>query len=447
MIHKSSCFKLALLAIAGFNSALLAAVFFGFSDAYASARSLPPEPLEGPQFAPPAINIPATTSGAAGKKSPQNGTSKPFASAAQNSAAAQSNGAATCPVESAKILGPDNAALFTTPGVLSPLERLRATASGIILAENRQLSRERFQRLQANAAWQLGLITLHGICVSVNTADAALWFERAQKLGEPLAAAGLAWCEIEGCKAAANPAAANKWLDLLRRVDAPRAMYLQWLMQSRLAPLAPLEVRPPGQVLNQSGATSRDRQLLAAAAQLGDTNARIEMGLYSVTTNQLEEALAFFKSAAPRSAAAATNLAVIAERQKLSARLPPINRAIEVAPGKPQTALENLAQAQRYHRGSGVPSNYTEAIRLYQLAKNQGSVPAQKMLALIFSRPGPDGLIDLAWMQQLAQVELGNAVPTADSNNVKQNLKREPTPLFDLVRQPWRRLTAESINA
>ena len=315
------------------------------------------------------------------------------------------------------------------------------------MLENRQLSKERFQRVQANAAWQMGLLTLHGIFVSLNTADAALWFERAQELGEPMAPAGLARCEIEGCKAAANPAAAGKWVELLRRVDAPRSMYLNWLVQSRLAPVeiaAPAAARL-GQQSNIPPA--QYRQLLASAAQLGDTNARIEMGLDSVYANRPEEALAFFKSAAPRSAAATINSTVIAERMSTSARLPPANRTSAIAPVKPQSAADNLAQAQRYHRGTGVPSNYTEAIRLYQLAKNQGSVEARKMLELIFSRPGSDGQIDLAWMQQLAQVDLSNAVPKVESNNIKQNLKREPTPLFELVRQPWQGYAVSSINA
>ena len=353
----------------------------------------------------------------------------------------------TCPTEASRISGPDNAEPSRPPAALTLLERLRATASGTVLPENRQLSKERFQRVQANAAWQMGLLTLHGICVSLNTADAALWFERAQELGEPMAPAGLAWCEIEGCKAAANPAAAGKWVELLRRVDAPRAMYLNWLAQSRLAPV---EIAAPAaaRLAQQSSIPPvQNRQLLASAAQLGDTSARIEMGLDSVYANRPEEALAFFKSAAPRSAAATINSAVIAERLSTTARLPPANRASAIAPVKPQSAADNFAQAQRYHRGTGVPSNYTEAIRLYQLAKNQGSVEARKMLELIFSRPGPDGQIDLAWMQQLAQVDLSNAVPKVESNIIKQNLKREPTPLFELVRQPWRKYTVSSINA
>ncbi len=423
--------------------------FLAHNPIYAGARSLAPEPLEGPQFSPPSINIAVTPPSATEKKvRRQAGFDKTSLSTSSREPALPFAGRGACPAETTLISGSDNPASDRAASVTSALERLRATASGTVLAENRQLSKERFQQLHANAAWQLGLLTLHGICLTVNTADAALWFERAQKLGEPLAAAGLAWCEIEGCKAAANPAAANKWIELLRRVDAPRAMYLQWLMQSRLAPLAPLEVSPPELVSKNPTTLLRDRQLLAAAAQLGDTNARIEMGLDRVNTNQLEEALAFFKSAALLSVAAATNLAVIIERQKTGTRSPPpINRAGGIAPVRAQTAIENFAQAQSYHRGTGVPSNYTEAIRLYQLATNQGNVPAQKMLALIFSRPGPDGLIDLAWMQQLAQVELGSTSPIVDKNNGKQNLKREPTPLFELVRQPWRRLTAESINA
>ncbi len=438
------CHGLNLLAATTFFATL---IFVGNS-ATASARPLTPAPFDTPQFSEPAIRIPASAPSAASRKSKaQPNDSVPLAlkPAANLPMPALEND--TCPTDTARTLGPDSAPSPQTSSALTPLERLRTTASGTVLPENRQLSKERFQRMQANAAWQMGLLTLHGICVSLNTADAALWFERAQNLGEPLAPAGLAWCEIEGCKTAANPVAAGKWVDMLRRVDAPRALYLQWLMQSRLAPLeiAPATPAKLGQQL--SIPPVQNRQLLASAAQLGDTNARIEMGLDSVYANRPEEALAFFKSAASKSTAANINSSVISERLNTSARLPPANRASAVAPVKPQSALENFAQAQRYHRGTGVPSNYTEAIRLYQLAKNQGSVPARKMLELIFSRPGPDGQIDLAWMQQLAQVDLSDGQPKLEPNNIKQNLKREPTPLFELVRQPWRRYAASSVSA
>ncbi len=434
---------LTLLAATSVFTALVASVFA--SAAQAGARSLVPAPFDAPQFAAPAIRIPAPLPSATKRKSKaQPIDASPLALKTTNDLPLPLAESTTCAIEPSRMIGPDAVGANQPASALTPIERLRATASGTVLPENRQLSKERYQRLQANAAWQMGLLTLHGICLSLNTADAAVWFERAQKLGEPLAPTGLAWCEIEGCKAAANPAAAGKWLNLLRSVDAPRAMYLQWLMQLRLAPL---EITQSKLGQQASIAPLQNRQLLASAAQLGDTNAKIEMGLDSVYANRPEEALAFFKSAATRSAAATINSAVIAERLTTSTRLPPANRASAVAPVKPQSAADNLAQAQRYHRGTGVPSNYTEAIRLYQLAKNQGSVEARKMLELIFSRPGPDGQIDLAWMQQLAQVDLSTAQPKVESNHIKQNLKREPTPLFDMVRQPWRRYTITSVNA
>ena len=66
------------------------------------------------------------------------------------------------------------------------LARLRATASGTVPPENQQLPKARQQRAQANAAWLMGLLTLHGICAVLNTADAAVWFERAQQLGDSI---------------------------------------------------------------------------------------------------------------------------------------------------------------------------------------------------------------------------------------------------------------------
>ncbi len=420
-----------------------AALSVGASAVYASARSLPAAPLEPPEHAAPPIHIQGPPAGLVGRKNrtqaPHAMETAPLALKKSNGVSPPNIGTSTCAFDPLRLPNPNE---FSAA---NQLERLKATASGTVLPEHQQLSKARQQRLQANAAWQMGLLTLHGICAVLNTADAALWFERAQLLGEPLAPAGLAWCEIEGCKATANPAAAGKWVELLRSVDAPRALYLQWLMQSRMAPL---EIAQP--VLGAAGQAPsplQNRQLLASAAQQGDTNAKIELGLDSVFLNELPEALVFFKSAAPKSAAAAINSTVVAERVKNAARLPPPSRASSAVAVKPQSAADNFAQAQRYHRGKGVPSNYTEAIRLYQLAQNQGNVSAKKMLELIFSRPAPDGQIDLAWMQQLAQVDLSGNTPAIDKGSVKQNLKREPTPLFELVPQQWRKYAAAAVSA
>lgn len=303
------------------------------------------------------------------------------------------------------------------------LERLRATALSAPGPSARA------GRAQAQAAWVLGLLYLHGIGMAASPADAASWFERARRLGEPLAAAGLAWCEIDGCQGPPNPAAARRWIAPLRAVNLPRAQYLQWLVESRLAPL---QLATPGLRQEAPLAALPSRRLLLSAAQGGDIHARIELGLESVAANRLAEALGHFRAAAARSPAAAANAALLSER---------LGRAPDT-PQPPSAAASpgdgTLALAWRNHRGEGQPANFTEAIRLYRLAQSQGSEQARKMLELIFSRPGPDGQIDIAWMQQLAYVNLSGEAVSLDSATARQMLRREPTPLADLLPLPWR---------
>ena len=127
-------------------------------------------------------------------------------------------------------------------------------------------------RGQANAAWVLGLLYLNGVGVPASQADAQSWFERAHFLGEPLAPAGLAWCQIDACKGAFNPAEARRWLSLLRPVTQPRAQYLQWLLEKKLSPL---QLAAPSQEGIANTSTAADRQLLHNAAKAGDSQARI----------------------------------------------------------------------------------------------------------------------------------------------------------------------------
>ena len=47
------------------------------------------------------------------------------------------------------------------------------------------------------AAWLLGLLALHGKAMPFDPVQAQHWFERAYLLGNPLAAAGLAWCQMD----------------------------------------------------------------------------------------------------------------------------------------------------------------------------------------------------------------------------------------------------------
>lgn len=317
---------------------------------------------------------------------------------------------------------------------LMPAPRLPASDNPVLDAEvarlraSAQAGGSRPGRAQGTASWILGLLYLHGIGVTLNPADAALWFERAYALGEPLASAGLAWCEIDGCRNAADPAAARRWLAPLRVVNSPRAQYFQWLIESRLSPLL---ITTPGLRDEPYSRGLPNRQLLLSAARAGDIQARIELGFESVSANRLAEAEDYFRAAAVKSPAASANARLLAERIRS------IHSAAASSRSARPSAGDHFAQAQRNHRGEGQSANYVEAIRLYQLAKNEGSVQAAKMLELIFSRPGADGQIDIAWMQQLAYVNLSKDVPTLDNTTDRPALRRDTTPLLDLLPPPW----------
>ena len=319
-----------------------------------------------------------------------------------------------------RLPGSDNPALDTA------VERLRVAA----LATS--IPRQRGSRNAANASWVLGLLYVHGIGVVTNLADAAYWFKRADALGEPLAAAGLAWCAIEGCTGTPDPDAGRRWVNALRRTHLPRAQYLQWLLESRLIPL---QIAAPGMAPGYATSGLPNRALLLSAAQGGDIHALIELGLESLGAGRRDEALTWFRAAAPRSPAAGANVALLGE-------------AIRKPPGTAQSqeARETLAQAQRNHRGDGQPANFVEAIRLYRLAQSQGSQQVRKILELIFSRPGADGQIDIGWMQQLAYVDLSKEVPVLGSSTERRAFKREATPLIDLLPPVWKKYLSGNLN-
>lgn len=333
---------------------------------------------------------------------------------------------------------------FVSPSNVEPAgPRLAPAADHVTQAELARLravverapgSNGRGTRDAARAAWQLGLADLHGVGGPTAPREAQVWFTRALRLGEPLAAAGLAWCAIDGCGAPPDPVAARRWIAALRPVDGPRAQYFEWLLETRLAPLQ-LEpgARTPGQPAQAgesaavAGAALPGRSLLVAAARGGNVHAAIELGLDSAAHRRDQEALDQFRAVAPRSPAAASNAAILAQR--LTAPKPITT---------PSAGGDTFILAQRYHRGEGVPANFTEAIRLYRLAQSQGSIPARRMLELIFSRPAPDGGIDIGWMQQLARVDVTSESPTVNPASTQPLLRREPTPLSDLLPPRWR---------
>ena len=280
----------------------------------------------------------------------------------------------------------------------------------------------------AQAAWQLGLVYLHGSGVRRDPALAQRWFERAAQFSrEPWAYAGLAWCHIDGCIGPPDAAAATRFIALLRPQRPARADFLAWVLASRQTPL---QVAQPSMMQDQI-LQLPNRQLLERSAAAGDMHANIELGIDAVTRKQIAQAETYFRRAGPNSAAAAANLQEIQSRDDvLVGRSPPTSANA--------SASEALAAARKYHRGEGVPANFVEAIRLYRLADARGSVEARRMLALIYSRPMPDGSINPGWMQQLAYVDATTSIPTVGIRSTTHMLHREPTPLFDLLPSFWR---------
>lgn len=277
-----------------------------------------------------------------------------------------------------------------------------------------------------NAAWTLGLIYLHGAGVPQDSVQAQSWFERAYQLRARQALAGLAWCAIEGCSHPPNLAQAERWITTYKQIDRARALYLEWLAQDRLAPL---RTATPDLLAKDGVPELRARALLDAAARGGDIHALIELGLDAVARQQTALALRYFKAAAPKSHIAASNAAIVAET--LQAEKPRETDANKL----PE---ELYTEAQRFHRGEGRAVNYVEAIRLYRMAADKGNIEAQRMLALIYSKPLIKDSFDVQWISQLGELDLTRSTPGLRTKTAPRQLQRERTALIDLLPEKWR---------
>ncbi|HEY4664274.1 MAG TPA: hypothetical protein VIG85_04740 [Comamonas sp.] len=317
-----------------------------------------------------------------------------------------------------------DAGSLAPPAPLASLQKLAEATPSASAGERKQ---------QAEAAWQLGLLKLHGLHVPLGPAEANSWFERAHALGHPLAAAGLAWCAVDGCGHAPRPAQAQKWLQELRRSAPGRAAYLEWLLIDALAPLdtnAALKSTAP---VTAGNVQRHKEQTLQRAVKANDPHARVEWGLELAAEGKVKEAMAQFQQAAPHSEAASRNIKVLQEQSSQTTRT-------HTSTGQTGGAWQTFRQARVYHRGEGVPANYTEAIRLYKRAADMGSTQAKRMLALIYSRPQENGNIDIAWMQQLAYADVTeDGVTPLHVPNAPVNLQRDPTPLHDYIDPRWRK--------
>ena len=283
----------------------------------------------------------------------------------------------------------------------------------------------------ADAAWLLGLVYAHGAGVAQDLGQSQLWFERALAGGHPLGVAGLAWCALEGCKGPVNIPLARNYIATLKKSNAARALYFEWLIESKLSPFQPSsQASPEG---NASGGELVGRETLAQAARLGDIHALVELGLDSVAAQRISTARGYFQRAASTSAAAAHNLRLLDTQQD---RVQASN-TVQVINYATMDASALLSAARRNHRGSGQPVNYSEAIRLYRMAEAKGSAQARDMLALIFSRTSATGEVDLAWIQRLAQMDVSGQAPSYQAFGAPL-FQRERTPLYDYLPELWK---------
>jgi uncharacterized protein len=317
-------------------------------------------------------------------------------------------------------------------GVISTAQRIELDRLSVLAAnaENAAKALRPSKPEQANAAWIMGLLTLHGRGLPADVKRAKSWFQIAWQQGEKMASAGLAWCEMVGCGMPPDLAKARYWRTQLARVNRGRALYFEWLARAKSAPLD-----LPNDMDIQFGIdTIPHHKLLVEAANAGDIHAHIELGIESAAKNQLDEALQHFLFAEKNSSIISTNASLIRTE---------INDAKSIAAqphsGVDRNELAELSwlQARRYHRGEGIPINYVEAIRLYRKAADLGHLQAKKMLDLIFSQSVETGAVNIFWMQRLSRVDVSGLSPQLPMVDGPVLLAREETGLTDFIPRDW----------
>ena len=267
----------------------------------------------------------------------------------------------------------------------------------------------------------LGLLYYHGISLPHDAARAQDLFARARQRGNRRAVIALAWCLLEGCAGPRDVEGAGRLLPEVRRADAGRADYFEYLSLAQLQGATPDDLARAGRAL-------------ARAVQAGDPYAMNERALALVREGRHPAALEMLRRAASEgSRVAGRNAERVAHLQARQAQ----PAGAQAAEGSGADAL--FAQGQRFHRGDGVPADYAMAIRQYRAAAAAGSEPAKRMLALIFSRPAADGSLDATWMRQLANLD-----PSRPSSTLAPTLslafEAEPSAIFDLIPARFRHL-------
>ena len=317
-------------------------------------------------------------------------------------------------------------------GVISTAQRIELDRLSVLAAhaENAYKTSKPSKPEQANAAWIMGLLTLHGRGLPADVKRAKSWFQIAWQQGEKMASAGLAWCEMVGCGMPPDLAKARYWRTQLSKVNRGRALYFEWLARAKSAPL-----ELPNDVEAKSTIDKIPHQkLLVEAANAGDIHAHIELGIESAAKNQLEESLQHFVFAEQNSSIVSTNASHIRSEIDQAKSQTKVQKS---SFNNAEVAESSWRQARRYHRGEGIPINYVEAIRLYRKASDLGHLQAKKMLDLIFSQSVETGAINIFWMQRLSRMDVSGFAPQLPIVDGPVLLAREETGLTDFIPRVW----------
>ena len=169
----------------------------------------------------------------------------------------------------------------------------------------------------------------------------------------------------------------------------------------------------------------------------GSVHAMVDLGILYAQSHELGRALTLFEAAEAHLTVAAQNAAWVRQSIASERRGHSVRDFEKSSSSKAETIFK---MGRKYHRGEGVPVNYVEAIRLYRQADSAGSQAAKRMLSLIYSRTTPDGGLDPLWMRQLSEMDVSAQVPKQDVAMGISALRKEPTPLIDLLPRKWWRM-------
>ena len=280
--------------------------------------------------------------------------------------------------ETAPSYAPQSVGPLGQPGTTAPLRSVSPNAPPV------------------SAALQQGLAYLNGLDRQQDFSLAGKLMMKAWSQGDKYSAAGVALCHALGCYGTPDARSVQLWIERARRIAPAKAKLLEWHWANLAAQSNP-----------QPSTRARAQRLLQEAVALGDPVALNERALQAISEGKTQQAAALLERARLRgSPAAAYNLGKLNQIQM------PVDSRVS---GMAAAGQADYDLAMSYHRGKGVPVNITQAVAFYQKAAQQGNLAAQRMLALIFSRPTPQGTIDEVWFRQLAPPEGVAHAPSARS--------------------------------